>query len=110
MANYKIKEYRSRHDWIQRKLGKPNYCCACKVSDNRKYHWANISGDYLKDVSDWKRMCVRCHVIETYLTRARKTHCLRGHARTSQNVNKLGACKACNNERNKANNTRVKLA
>lgn len=24
-------------------------------------HWANISGKYLRDITDWVRLCVSCH-------------------------------------------------
>lgn len=27
----------------------------------RYFQWANISGEYLRIVSDWKQLCVKCH-------------------------------------------------
>jgi hypothetical protein len=26
-----------------------------------KIHWSNKSGKYLRDISDWRRLCVKCH-------------------------------------------------
>ena len=26
-----------------------------------RYHWANVSGKYLRDISDWIQLCVKCH-------------------------------------------------
>ncbi len=55
--------YRSLHYWVQRHLGKPKKCEDCGITDlrPRQYHWANISGKYMRDLSDWKRLCVKCH-------------------------------------------------
>lgn len=61
--NYKGEDsgYSAKHYWIQKKLGKPNYCEHCKRTDQKRYHWSNISGKYLRDISDWQRLCVKCH-------------------------------------------------
>jgi hypothetical protein len=55
--------YRGLHIWIDREYGKPHYCEHCKRSDlkHRQYNWANISGKYLRDPKDYKRLCVKCH-------------------------------------------------
>lgn len=55
--------YRALHKWVQKHLGEPNYCENCKKTNlgHRYYHWANISGDYKRDVGDWKRLCAKCH-------------------------------------------------
>lgn len=55
--------YQALHTWVARRLGKPKECVECGyTSDNgRQFHWANISGEYLRDLSDWKRLCVSCH-------------------------------------------------
>lgn len=56
-------KYRSMHKWVERKLGKPNYCENCRNGKlrHRQYHWANISGEYLRELTDWIRLCVKCH-------------------------------------------------
>jgi len=55
--------YSGVHQWVARTLGKPMKCTQCGYeSDNPKtIHWANISGEYKKDVSDWIRLCASCH-------------------------------------------------
>jgi hypothetical protein len=55
--------YSGLHKWIQRKLGKPSFCESCRNGKlkNRQYHWANVSGKYLRELADWVRLCVRCH-------------------------------------------------
>ena len=57
--------YRGIHLWIERTLGRPKKCSHCqKISDDsREMQWANKSGRYLRDVSDWIRLCRKCHVI-----------------------------------------------
>ena len=55
--------YRCLHLWIERKLGKPNFCEMCrngKLKSNR-YHWANINHTYKRNLLDWKRLCSKCH-------------------------------------------------
>lgn len=55
--------YRGLHLWVVSKLGKPAVCELC-ARDNlagRKIHWANISHEYKRDLSDWIRLCAKCH-------------------------------------------------
>jgi hypothetical protein len=51
----------AKHTWVVRRLGKPQHCEHCKTKEKRMYHWANISGKYKRDLTDWKRLCVPCH-------------------------------------------------
>ncbi len=55
--------YRTIHKWIVRTLGQPCKCVECGKDGltGRQIHWANISGEYKKDINDWIRLCVRCH-------------------------------------------------
>jgi len=53
--------YGSMHDWVKRELGKPKFCETCKTTKAKKYEWANLSGECKRDVSDWKRLCTKCH-------------------------------------------------
>lgn len=55
--------YRRLHQWVELNLGKPSECSKCGFtsSNNRRLHWANISHEYKRDLTDWKRLCVRCH-------------------------------------------------
>jgi len=57
-------EYRALHYWVQGELGKPDTCTQCKRTglSGRKIHWANISGEYRKDLRDWVRLCAKCHM------------------------------------------------
>jgi hypothetical protein len=54
--------YNLRHRRIEAILGKPRFCESCKSTTAKQYDWANISKEYKLDVSDWKRLCRRCHV------------------------------------------------
>ena len=53
--------YAAKHKWINRVGGNPKYCEHCKRTNKKRYDWANISGKYKREVSDWKRLCTRCH-------------------------------------------------
>lgn len=56
-------KYVNVHKWVYKELGKPNSCqqCGLTSSNTRRFHWANISGKYLKETSDWARLCASCH-------------------------------------------------
>lgn len=53
--------YGAKHDWIKRWYGNPEICENCGTTTAPKYDWANISGKYLRDRKDWKRLCRSCH-------------------------------------------------
>lgn len=37
-------------------------CEHCKSTTKKRYEWANASGDYLRNLSDWIRLCKSCHI------------------------------------------------
>ncbi len=58
--------YQALHTWLHRKLGKACKCEECGKTEvpigmKKFFHWANISGEYKRDLSDWKQLCVVCH-------------------------------------------------
>lgn len=67
MFNWKGEKvsYVGLHQWVARELGKPRCCedCGNKNLNHRQYHWANISGLYKRELSDWRRLCVKCHSV-----------------------------------------------
>ena len=48
------------HKWIQKHLIKPQTCRDCNKP--LKLELANISGKYLRDVSDWEWLCHFCNL------------------------------------------------
>lgn len=87
-------QYSYLHRWVSRFLGKPRICSECGTTESKNYDWANISGKYLKDLSDWKRLCRSCHRKMDFKDKP----CPRGHAYTPDNV-RIGVtgrhCQAC---------------
>lgn len=53
--------YGAVHDWIKKTLGKPSECKNCGTKEAKRFEWANISGEYKRDVNDWLRLCTKCH-------------------------------------------------
>lgn len=55
--------YNAKHSWIRRIFGNPKMCEECGLDNlvGRQINWANKSGKYLRNISDWKRLCIRCH-------------------------------------------------
>jgi hypothetical protein len=57
--------YGTLHDWVSLHLGRPKKCSKCgKTDKDAIYQWANISGKYLRNLKDYKRLCVQCHRAE----------------------------------------------
>lgn len=55
--------YSGLHYWLSRRLGQPRVCDKCGTTTAKKYEWANKSGKYKRDLTDWLRLCTRCHRI-----------------------------------------------
>lgn len=61
--------YRGLHTWVEKMKGTPQHCDDCGRTKPPKglgrtrsyFQWANISLRYLRDVTDWKRLCCKCH-------------------------------------------------
>lgn len=55
--------YRALHYWVENTLGKPTTCELCDAQGlvGKKIHWANKSHEYKRDVTDWVRLCAKCH-------------------------------------------------
>ena len=53
---------RALHTWVERKLGKPSKCEHCGDQDAKRYEWSNKSWEYKRDLSDWQRLCTKCHM------------------------------------------------
>ncbi len=52
--------YTGIHEWIKRRLPKPEACQDCRTVPPRDL--ANISQEYKRDISDWEWLCRRCHM------------------------------------------------
>lgn len=53
--------YSALHYWLYRQVGKANYCSKNTTHKSTRYHWANISGLYKRDVNDFMALCPSCH-------------------------------------------------
>lgn len=53
--------YRSIHRWVERYLNKAKYCTNNPSHFSARFHWANISGEYKRDLSDWRQLCPACN-------------------------------------------------
>lgn len=53
--------YWAIHSWIERVAGKPRKCEFCGTVNAKVYQWSNKSGKYKADISDWQRLCIKCH-------------------------------------------------
>lgn len=53
--------YRAVHAWVNKMLSQPKRCYFCKSTTALRYEWANISGEYKRDLTDFMRLCRKCH-------------------------------------------------
>lgn len=63
--------YAGIHSWIKKRIPKPDKCDHCGKLGKYVFYktgqkawtiqYANKSGDYLRDISDWIFLCSRCH-------------------------------------------------
>lgn len=54
--------YSSKHKWIHRHIGKASQCEFCgKTGD--WIDWANKSGLYKRELTDWMQLCRSCHKV-----------------------------------------------
>ena len=55
--------YTGIHAWVVRELGKPHFCehCGNRKLNHRQYQWANMDNTYKRKLSDWVRLCTKCH-------------------------------------------------
>ena len=60
MKGVKVGFY-SLHEWVRRNNVKHKKCQKC--SEERKLDWANISGEYKRDLNDYVALCRKCHMI-----------------------------------------------
>jgi len=54
--------YSALHKWVYKNLGKAKMCVDCNTEKN--VEWANISGEYKRDICDWEQLCRKCHMIK----------------------------------------------
>jgi len=55
--------YPGVHKWVREKLGTPSHCENCEATEDVIFDWANLSYEYKRDISDWARLCRRCHFL-----------------------------------------------
>jgi hypothetical protein len=53
--------YGGLHDWIRKEAGTPSFCEHCHTTEPKRFEWANKSGLYRRERSDWIRLCKKCH-------------------------------------------------
>lgn len=90
--------YTAKHMWIVKHYGKAAFCERDKTHKAKRYEWANISGEYFRERSDYEPLCPSCH-----RKMDMKNRCRKGHEYTPENtmVNIRGhrRCVICMKER-----------
>ena len=52
--------YKGLHEWIRTHKPKPLFCEDCKKLPPKNL--ANLSGEYRRDINDFKWLCCKCHI------------------------------------------------
>ena len=58
--------YDAIHKWVSRWADDPCKCENCGSTNSLE--WSNKSNKYLRDLSDWQRLCRKCHMRYDYET------------------------------------------
>lgn len=51
--------YSGLHQWVRKNKERTNTCLFCNQVS--RTHFANISGEYLRDLDDFMELCISCH-------------------------------------------------
>lgn len=90
--------YSAKHMYVRKYGVKPDVCSHCKESIDLE--WANISGEYFRDLSDWIALCKKCHKAFD-----RKPECKNGHVRIEESTyvdyRGIKKCRLCKREKEK---------
>lgn len=58
--------YSAIHCWVRKIMGNPITCKECNIAGEKigrrwNLEWANISGEYKRNLADWVGLCKKCH-------------------------------------------------
>ena len=74
--------YKCLHDWVRKRKSQPERCENC--GNKKEYlELANISGEYKRDIKDYRYLCVRCHkefdgTLQSFVEGGKKTRFKKG--------------------------------
>ena len=54
-------KYGGLHDWVRRRLGKPEVCSFEDITCKGQIQWANFDGKYSRDLNSWIPLCISHH-------------------------------------------------
>lgn len=54
--------YYTLHQWLNRLLGNAKKCSKDSSHTSKRFVWANKSGQYKRDISDWHELCNSCNI------------------------------------------------
>lgn len=77
-------EYSRLHKWVEYHLGKPRICWKCGTTKAKRFHWANKSKKYKRELSDFERLCPPCHFRKDFYKKSGV--CCNGHKMTPKNT------------------------
>ena len=90
--------YVAKHMWLTKHYDKGDTCENCGTTNASRLEWANVSGLYLRERSDYIVLCPSCHRKMDLSS----THCKNGHEYTAETtcITKQGwrDCRVCRRE------------
>jgi hypothetical protein len=66
--------YHAVHLWLTKHFIKSNACEICGTTNYSRLEWANISGKYKRERSDYKVLCPKCHRLLDLGGKCRRGH------------------------------------
>lgn len=77
--------YSELHNWVARHRGRPSLCEHCGTTEGL-FDWANISGEYRRDLADFMRLCKSCHIRHDAAIRGERTGRRVNHAKLNADI------------------------
>lgn len=82
--------YMQIHKWVYKQAGRADHCQENEEHISKRYEWANLSGNYRREMSDWKQLCKECHTkYDNVIERGKKTLMERYGVSTPQAAGKI---------------------
>ena len=96
-------KYSALHSWLRTNFGSATTCENCGNPNGYKCEWANISGEYKRERSDFKQLCQSCHKKQDMSKVCKRGHLYEETLITRRNDKRCSICLKLERQRRNIN-------